>query len=340
MYDNHIVRKARAFMEKEFGLFSTGEQWQYFHNPFKEEKDREPKMHVHLGYAWVKDWRSSYSAPLTSFLSDYCKAKYQQADKWREGEEREDYFVEHRRIKEEEKRQKRRKVAPEAKSFSLKQNEKDLLGFLSTCTSLLEKECKVASKARDYLVSRKCDVGYCHRRGWMVCADETNKHYGYMLIPCMVYSQLDFIVCRDILFRSLEFDVRYRNIKSKNAHTKPLYNEQGLWNEKKVYVCEGIFDAVVFGDKGIATMGKNITLGQINTLLLSPVKEIVFVPDKGCYDLWHKEAMRLLRWKEVSMISLDKEEGKDASEVGIERLLALEGKAKPLRLFERDGNKS
>lgn len=98
-----------------------------------------------------------------------------------------------------------------------------------------------------------------------------------------------------------------------------LYNEDALLQHKQVFLTEGWADAATLGDNGVASLGWSLSTEQRSTLLHSPVKHIVIVPDVGFYKQAVKTAMDFLDLKRITVLNIDHlaKWGKDVNEISI-----------------------
>ena len=145
---------------------------------------------------------------------------------------------------------------------------------------------------RGFDVSVLSDLGFgyvpfCPRGGY-------GKYSGYIIIPFKRMWRIVYFIGRDYT-GTLQ---RYVNPSLDMCSVGKSYfvwNEDALYLNKKVYICEGVFSALAIGMQAVALMGKKPSEFQINTILDSGVSEAVVVFDSDAYDAGVLLASRLSR---------------------------------------------
>lgn len=184
-------------------------------------------------------------------------------------------------------------------------------GFVSLYT-----DTTFGDRARTYLTSRGYDIDLLDEMGFGFC--DSGEYMGYVIIPFKVKGELKYYVGRNFLGH----DPKYRNAKHQKEDL--LFNHDALFTQEKVYLNEGIFDAMVFGEQGVASLGWCLNPKQEQALLKSTVKELIVVCDQGWYEKSLKKIFKFSQNFQIKVLNLDRETGKDANEVGLTRILQLE----------------
>lgn len=184
-------------------------------------------------------------------------------------------------------------------------------GFCSLYT-----DTTFGERARTYLTSRGYDIDLLDEMGFGFC--DSGDFMGYVIIPFKVKGELKYYVGRNFLGHS----PKYRNAKHQKEDL--LFNHDALFTQEKVYLNEGIFDAMVFGEQGIASLGWCLNPKQEQALLKSTVKELIVVSDQGWYEKSLKKIFKFSQNFQIKVINLDQQNGKDANEVGLTKILQLE----------------
>jgi hypothetical protein len=186
----------------------------------------------------------------------------------------------------------------------------------------------LGDRARKYLVERGFDLNYMDRIGISYCNEE-GKYFGRIIIPFKRRGVLAYFIARDYIgdYR------RYQNPEKDEygiGKAELLFNEEALFLKDEVYLVEGWADACTMGEAGVSMQGSTISTIQRNSILKSPVKEVILVPDKGYYLNGLKMAMDFIKFKSVKVLDLaqihilDNPEAKDANEYGKSSILTLE----------------
>lgn len=166
--------------------------------------------------------------------------------------------------------------------------------------------------ALKYLQGRGFDVSYLRRKGWGYC--NSGPLFGYLILPMFQDGKLIYYNARNLF----KVGPRYKNPNEEDIGVGKsfiIYNREALFIYKKVYLCEGIFNAeTVSHDKGIASSGKNLSRYQINDLIKSPVEEIVILLDSDAKLKAIQLAQELCFYKKVKVVFLP--EDKDANDLG------------------------
>lgn len=175
---------------------------------------------------------------------------------------------------------------------------------------LFDEDALLSSRASLYLKSRNIDLGLLRERSIGFC--NSGSWFGRIIIPFM-NPNLQYYVGRDFIGQK----PKYKNPKTEDVgigKSSLFYNEQAL-DYSKVFLVEGIFDALTCGEFGIASLGWNLSQTQ-RFKLLSSNAIIHIIPDKGFYDKALITAKSLISEKEVFITNLDGIRGNDINDLG------------------------
>ena len=169
---------------------------------------------------------------------------------------------------------------------------------------------------------------YLRRRGFSI--DEAAKlgigygtqdqYFGYLIIPYTYHGKLIYFNAR----RVIGTGPKYRNPdKDTTGLGKEfiIFNQDALEMYNSVYICEGAFNALTIGKRGIALMGKSISTYQLNTLLKSQVKRFILLLDPDALKQSISLALKLVNYKMVKVIQLPN--NKDVNDLGLKATLKL-----------------
>lgn len=189
-----------------------------------------------------------------------------------------------------------------------------------------------AARARNYLISRGFDLNYMDRLGVGYCdqVDEDIKmdFFGRIIIPFKRRGLLAYYIGRTFI----DDYIRYKNPPTEKTGTGKsdlLFNEEALELCDSVYLVEGWSDACTLGSAGLSYQGNIISTIQKNSILKSPVREIVLIPDgDGFYRQGLDMARDFIPHKKVKVLNMtsfyEQGLGKDVNLIGKERVLQLE----------------
>lgn len=93
-----------------------------------------------------------------------------------------------------------------------------------------------------------------------------------------------------------------------------IYNHDALYTYNKVWMFEGVFNALTIGLTATATGGKQITQWQLNEYNSSPCKAVVIAWDSDAYLEAIQVAMKIVHTKRVKVLKFPP--GKDANDIG------------------------
>lgn len=170
---------------------------------------------------------------------------------------------------------------------------------------------QLANTMRNYVTKRGFDVNTLAKQGVGYCNKE--PYFGYLILPFYTEGNLRYYNARLVLGNG----PRYRNPdKDITGLGKEfiIFNEDALHMYKTVFICEGVFNALTMGERGIATMGKAVSAYQINTILKSSVERIILLLDPDAIGQAIDLALKLVMFKRVKVVLLP--ENKDVNDLG------------------------
>jgi len=192
-------------------------------------------------------------------------------------------------------------------------------------TPILDGTTPMARRARKYLERRGFDLNYLDMLGVGYCTK--GKYMGYIIIPFKKDGNIVYFIGRDFLNRG---DSRkYQNPPREEfgiGKSEVLFNEEALHLFKKVYLLEGWADAATLGNNAISIQGKDLSLWQADSIINSPVEEIVVVPDVGAMKEGYNIVQQLYTRKLVRFLEMEKLAiwGGDVNEIGADKVIQLE----------------
>lgn len=163
----------------------------------------------------------------------------------------------------------------------------------------------LGKSATRYLKKRGFDINKVKRKRWGYC--NTGDFFGHIILPIYYEGKLVYYNAR----RFIGTGPKYKNPNIDDVGVGKsfiIYNREALFMYKKVYLCEGIFNAeTVSTDQGISTSGKALSRYQINDILKSPVEQVVIILDPDAIDKAIQVAQELCYYKKVKIIILPDE---------------------------------
>lgn len=277
--------------------------WHYFDNPFDPEGSGKRKMHVNFDTAWVKCWRTGYSASLVHFVREYERLR-----KVSDSIDIINNQVEKERLPTSSvevahsKHPEQKGVVPPA-GFRLLDEGSD----------------NWAVVARNYIESRglKVDTLAAQTIGYVPGG---YTYSGRIVLPFTRAGGWLYYTCRDFLGRKDQ--PRYKLPKAEELGRDHipflLYNEDALYLYEEVYVVEGIFDALTLGPQAVALAGSQWGKKGAQRFLESSARTIIFIADKGMYKTWLKAALHFIDDKQVKVVSLEDSPYEDVNAAGFD----------------------
>lgn len=192
--------------------------------------------------------------------------------------------------------------------------------------SLLGGQGSLGDRARNYLSGRGFDLEYLDNIGVGYCNDHDNEddYFGYIIIPFKRQGKLAYFIGRDFIGNGL----RYKNPPRARfgiGKGEVLFNEEGLYRERRVFLTEGWADAATMGEAGVSMQGLDLGVLQTSMIITSPVEEVVIALDAGQLKQGLRQALKLFKFKVCRVLDLKllKGSGDDINEIGVERILEL-----------------
>lgn len=181
---------------------------------------------------------------------------------------------------------------------------------------LLFGDSYIAKAARKYIKNRGFDPLELSAMGWGYCS--SGSHMGYIIIPFYKNHKLIYYHAR--LF--LGSGPKYNNPVIQDTgigKSQVIYNIDALYTHDMVYICEGVFNAVTMGEKGIASGGKHLSRYQVNQIIKSPVKKVIILLDDDAKEQAIDLGLSLIQYKKVKVVFMPK--GRDVNDLGRDRTL-------------------
>lgn len=300
------IKKAYQYFNDRFNIEKSTNGWYKFINPFDDEAiiSGKLKMAVNFNYGWVKCFRTDYTNSIINFIIDFESLSYKEVknliNTYDEGDL--DIIYDNNFI------------------------EVNDVTLPNGCFSILD-DVVFGERVRNYLQQRNFDCNFLDQRGFKICniEDSIDNYFGYIIIPFYSQNKLIYYIARDLLGGDRK---RYKNPKIELFGVGKgdlLYNVDALSIHSKLYVVEGVFDALTIGNNAIAYLGLTLSPTQISLILNAKnVKELVFIADNGFYNEMKKNAFNFIDFKKVKVINVDDCIGKDVNEIGKNIILEKE----------------
>lgn len=262
-----------------------------------DPKHKDKSLCFNFELMWVKDFRTGYSSSIYRYLTsrgmdlDYSDIFYS-------------------------------KVKKRLKESKLKVKLPDtfkLLGY--SLDPLAERALKYMtgkSKGERGIplnILNECFIGYDDTPG--------SQYYGSIIFPCFSKGELVYFSARSFLpitnkHRNLKFSEF--NVGSSNV----IYNSDALFLFDKVYLCEGVIDALTCYPYGVSTYTWKVSNSQFRILSNSSC-EILIPFDRGFEKQANNTALDLLKQgKRVKVLNLTNYPGKDVNDWGFELVKQVE----------------
>jgi len=299
-------QKAYSYFTHTFDLDGGSNGYYYFVNPFDAGAVAagRKKMCVNFAYGKVKCWLTGYRGSIMDFIKEYEDIDYKVAK-----EMIEDYD----------------ETAIDLSVKSLTTLERKEVVMPKGFVSIAEGSGVLGKRARRFLTKRGFDIDKLDEEGFGYCTEEDKQNfkesfYGYIIIPFKKDGVLKYFIGRDFLNRDLKY--KYKNPATEKfgiGKSQIIYNEDALDVEEEVYVMEGWSDAATIGDDGVAILGWDLSDYQLEQLLMSNVKSLVFLHDYGFREETIKAAMKFIGLKDIYVPDLDpimSEDCKDINDLG------------------------
>lgn len=177
---------------------------------------------------------------------------------------------------------------------------------------------QLAKTMRNYIQKRGFDIDEMSRQGIGYC--NTGQYFGYIVVPYYYGGELRYYNARKVIGNGPRYNNPNKDITGLGKEFI-IFNHDALSMYKQVYICEGAFNALTMGVRGIATMGKAISRYQVNEILKSQVQHIIILLDPDAKDKAIDLALKLVMYKKVKVIFLP--EGKDVNDIGKKETLKL-----------------
>lgn len=169
----------------------------------------------------------------------------------------------------------------------------------------------IGKAALNYVLKRGFKLNHLRVAGWGY--GDSGPLFGYLIIPFFEDGKLIYYNAR----RFMGSGPRYRNPDTEDSGIGKsfiIYNKEALYMFHKVYLCEGAINAATLGEKAISSGGKSVSRYQINTILKSPVEEVIIILDPDAKMKALDVAFQLVNEKRVKVVYLP--ETKDINDLG------------------------
>ena len=293
--------KIFAAISSEVNLRKSTNGWYRFTNPFDQKSlsKNDDTMAYNPTTGWVKCFRTGYSKSAIGFLMDLWNSDYRET--LSEIQKFDDVYFERIKI--------------HTSHVAHKIERPEYLTRIAFGNGLL------AERARKYLTDRGFDIDVLDNMGFGFFDD--GPYFGYIFIPYLQLNELVYWSSRSFL----GFTPKYKNPPSelvKVGKSDLFFNEDALHTFDTVFVVEGVFDALSIGANAIASSGWSLSQVQIDKILRSRVKEVIFVPDANFYDKIKKESAKIVFHKKVKIVPTHTIDGwEDVNASGFDKVKEL-----------------
>lgn len=277
-------QKLYNYFQSSFDLVPSTQGWYRLNNPFEVKKGMT--MAVNFGFNRIICHRTGYKSSITDFLriltNKDSREIFSMIEKYTEVEFK----------------------------ITIPLNYSKATVKLPDNFYLFDEEATLQKRASSYLMNRNLDIDLLRERSIGFCND--GDWFGRIIIPFM-NPTLQYYIGRDFIGQN----PKYKNPKKEDVgigKSEIFYNEEALRGDK-VYLCEGVFDALTCGEKGIASLGWKLSATQFSKLCHSPC-DIYIVPDKGFFQKALITAKELLVDNDVFITNLDNQSFGDINEIG------------------------
>lgn len=170
---------------------------------------------------------------------------------------------------------------------------------------------QVAKSIRNYLIRRGFDINVLEKLGVGYC--DSGATFGYTILPFYSEGKLRYYNARLVIGNGPRYMNPDKDITGLGKEFI-IYNEDALDMYNTVYLCEGVFNALTMGERGIATMGKSVSRYQINRIIKAPVKRVIILLDPDAKDKAIDLGLKLINFKQVKVVYLP--DGEDTNSLG------------------------
>lgn len=307
------VRRVYTWFDSHYRMKKSTQGWFTFDCPYC---DGSHKMAVHFKYGIVKCWRCEARMRVMDFISDIEGLNFYQTRVMLYSMKQSDFVLEVDR------------------SLSRRTGAMCLpRGF----NYILDGDTVLARRARMYLEGRGFDLNLLDSMGVGYCTDESDSkdsYFGYIILPFYRGGELVYYIGRDYIGNFL----RYKNPPKESSgigKSELVFNEDALMVEKRIFIVEGVFDALTLGKEGTATLGWSMSSYQRSAYMKSQCEELVFVPDKDFYRQAVQTALPFVDHKKVYVVHTDNilpdnPKMKDVNDLGKHRILDELGRTEQL----------
>ena len=177
---------------------------------------------------------------------------------------------------------------------------------------------QLAKTMQNYLKKRGFDLHDMAKLGVGYCNE--GSLFGYIIIPYFYQGVLRYYNARNVIGQGPRYNNPNKDITGLGKEFI-IFNHDALQIYRQVYICEGAFNALTMGNRGMATMGKAISRYQINEILKSQVEHIIILLDPDAKDKAIDLALKLVNFKKVKVVFLP--DGKDVNDLGRSKTLQL-----------------
>jgi hypothetical protein len=292
--------KVLTVFVSEFDATQSTNGWWRFTNPFdvKSLKANDRTMAFSPTYNYVKCFRTGERYTAYEFLMRWWSADYQSMLEEVRGYRATDFIKVKNRFH-------------SGVNISLK--------FPDHYVRLLNKSDMFAKRAQNYIKNRGFNLYRLDNLKFGYFED--GPYMGYIFIPYWSHGELVYWSARSFM----DHQRKYLNPKSdevKVGKNDIFFNEDALYVYDEIKLVEGAFDSLSVGNDSVATSGWSFSHIQVDKILKSPVKRLVFIPDAGYYNQTLKQASRFVNYKDTSIVDIRKiPEWSDVTAFGYKRLM-------------------
>lgn len=174
----------------------------------------------------------------------------------------------------------------------------------------------------NYLEGRNFNPSFLKKKYKLKAVHNLGKYRFRIIVPIIMKRQIVNFAARDISGKSKSKYLYPSNSESILPIKSCLYNIDTVQNGGEAIVVEGVTDCWRLGDKSVATLGKHLSIPQLNLLAEKELERVTVIPDEGAEDSAEKVANQLSGLIDnVEIVELP--EGGDPADLNVDEVAAL-----------------
>jgi DNA primase len=191
--------------------------------------------------------------------------------------------------------------------------------------NIIRGDSRFAKAARGYVKKRGFDLKKVSMAGWGYCTK--GKFMGYLIMPFYRNGQLIYFNAR----RYMLDGPRFNNPEIEEfglGKSMLMYNSDSLLLHDRVWVVEGLMNAMTIGENAVSTGGKKFSSYQLNLLIKSQCEKIIIGFDNDGLEDAITLALKLVNYKKVKIIQF--KDDRDINDLGFKKVAIMAAKERYL----------